>query len=273
MPEINIEQWIPLLTQYGMRILGVLAVIVAVWIAGGWCRRLVFRSMSRLDVDKTLTIFFSNASRWIILVLGLIGCLGVFGVETTSFAAVIGAAGLAIGLAFQGSLSNLAAGMMLLIFRPFKVGDFIRTGGESGTVSSLGMFTTELDTPDKRHIILPNSNVFGAVIENVTFHDTRRVDVNVGVDYAAEIDRTREVLVQAAASVPGKLDEPEFQVVLMDLGASSVDWIVRVWSPTSDYFAVREALIRAIKMHLDDAGIGIPFPQMDVHLDGGLTKP
>ncbi len=262
-----LEKMIPIVTTYGLRILGVLALLAVVWIFGAWTRKLVRRSLKKVDFDDTLTIFFGNLARWAILLMGGLGCLGIFGVETTSFAAVLGAAGLAVGLAFQGSLSNLASGVMLLIFRPFKVGDVIAVAGEKGKVQEIGIFTTIMDTPDNRRIILPNGTIFGSTIENVTFHDLRRVDVAVGVDYTADMDTTREILERAAQDVPGKVDDPASQVALCELGASSVDWVVRVWCQTGDFWAVKEATTRAIKMELDGANIGIPFPQSDVHLD------
>ena len=196
----------------------------------------------------------------------IIACLQVFGVDTTSFAAVLGAASLAVGLACQGSLSNVAAGVMLMVFRPFKVGDFIKCNGESGVVQSIELFSTEIDTPDNRRIILPNGKVFGATIENVTFHDIRRVDVAVGTAYGADLDATRDVLLKAASGVEGLIDDPEKvpAVVLAELGDSSINWSVRVWAKTTDYWPTRDAVTRACKLALDEAGISIPFPQMDV---------
>lgn len=266
-----LEKVIPMMTTYGVRVLGVLALLAVVWIFGGWSRKLVRRSLARVKFDETLTIFLGNVTRWAVLLMGALGCLGIFGVETTSFAAVLGAAGLAVGLAFQGSLSNLASGVMLLIFRPFKVGDFIAVAGEKGKVQEIGMFTTMIDTPDNRRIILPNGAIFGSTIENVTFHEVRRVDVSVGVDYGADMDATRGVLEGAVTKVDGILEEPKTQVMLTGLGASSVDWVVRVWAKTSDYWTVMEALTRAIKIQLDEAKIGIPFPQTDIHLDSAVV--
>ena len=198
--------------------------------------------------------------------------MGVFGIETTSFAAVIGAAGLAIGLAFQGTLSNFAAGMMLLIFRPFKVGDVVTVDGHTGKVAELELFTTELTTPDNRRLIVPNNKIFGSTIENITHHPIRRVDVPVGVDYTAGIDQVREILEQVPPRIPGVLEDPSYQIFLKELGASSVDWVVRVWCKTEDFWDVHQATIRSTKMALDAEGIGIPFPQLDVHLDPEVTK-
>ncbi len=253
--------------KHGVDIVKVLVLLLVAWIVAGWTRRIVQRSLERINFDVTLTRFLASTSRWLVLLLAVLACLGVFGVETTSFAAVIGAAGIAIGLAFQGTLSNFAAGVMLLIFRPFKVGDSVTTAGQTGKINSIELFTTSLDTFDNRRFIIPNSSIFGAVIENISHHTKRRADVDVGVDYAADIDRTRDVLTQAAANVPGGLDDPAPVVVLLGLGASSVDWSVRVWANASEFLDVKQATVRAVKLALDEAGIGIPYPQMDVHLD------
>lgn len=225
------------------------------------------RRAERAGVETTLAQFFGAATRWVVLLLSFVAILGVFDVPVTSFAAVIGGAALAIGLAFQGSLSNLASGVMLLIFRPFQIGDVISVAGITAKVAEIELFSTTMDTPDNRRMILPNSSVFGSTIENITFHAVRRVDVSVGVEYSAAIDETRETLSRAIADIPGQDDEREPQVVLGDLGDSAVNWQVRVWAPTEDYFAMKETVTRAVKIALDDAGIGIPFPQMDVHVD------
>ena len=257
----------PVLQEYGMGAFKVLALLLLAWFASGWVRRLVNRSLTRIKFDTTLTRFFASVSGWLVLLLAVLGCLGIFGVETTSFAAVIGAAGLAVGLAFQGTLSNFAAGIMLLVFRPFKVGDTVTIAGQTGKIDSIELFTSALDTFDNRRFVIPNSEIFGSVIENITHHSIRRADVAVGVDYEADIDHTRSVLTSAALQVPGSLDDPAPAVVLVDLGASSVNWSVRVWARTSDYLDIKQATIRSVKIALDEAGIGIPFPQMDVHLD------
>ena len=149
----------------------------------------------------------------------------------------------------------------------YKVGDVVTVSGTTGKVDEVELFTTTLDTPDNRRFIIPNSAIFGSTIENITFHPRRRVDVAVGVSYSADIDKTRQVLIAAANSIEKTLDDPEKVIMLTGLGASSVDWVVRVWANTSDFWGVKEDLTRAIKMHLDEAGISIPFPQMDIHLD------
>lgn len=260
------DRFLDILTQYAPKVIGVAIFLVIAYIVAGWVKGLATRSLERAKVEKTLAKFLGNMTRWFLLVLAFIGCLGVFGVETTSFAAIIGGSFLAIGLAFSGTLGNLAAGVMLLIFRPFKIGDVVNVSGEVGKIAEISLFSTEMDTPDNRRIIIPNGAVFGSKIENMTHHPNRRVDVAVGVEYPADIDRTREVLLEAATGVADVLEDPPLAVVLVGLGDSSVDWQVRVWTNTENYWPVRDATTRAVKMSLDQAGIGIPFPQMDVHI-------
>ena len=254
------------IANYGMRIIGALLLLLVAWVLSAWVKRFVIRSLERARFDLTLTKFFASAARWVLLVLTGLAALSAFGVETTSFAAIIAAGGLAVGLALQGTLSSFAAGIMLLVFRPFKVGDSIQTAGAKGTVDEISLFTTTLDTFDNRRVIIPNSAVIGANIENVSHHSRRRADVAVGTDYSADIDRTRTVLEEAVSGVSGALSDPAPQVVLAGLGGSSVEWEVRVWAPSSELSAVKQATIRAVKLALDTAGIGIPFPQMDVHM-------
>jgi small conductance mechanosensitive channel len=244
-----------------------LIVIITAWTVSGWGSSLVRAAFDRIKFDETLSIFISKLVRWSILLLAGLTCLNFFGVETTSFAALIGAAGLAIGLAFQGTLSNFAAGAMLLIFRPYKVGDEVNVAGYTGTVREIELFTTAIDTPDYRRIIVPNSSIFGAVIENVTHHPVRRFSVGVGTAYSADIDETRRVLERAVRSVVQVAATPAPAVVLLELGASSVNWNVQAWAKREAYGDAKQAVIRAVKIELDESGIGIPFPQLDLHLD------
>jgi len=245
----------------------VLILMFLAWTVSAWISNLVRISLHRVKFDETLTKFISKFVRWTLLLMVALSCLSFFGVQTTSFAAVIGAAGLAIGLAFQGTLSNFAAGAMLLVFRPYKVGDVVNLAGNLGKVFEIELFTTAIDTFDNRRFIIPNSEIFGAVIENITYHPVRRVEVGVGTAYTADIDQTREVLAAAIETIPQVVKDPEPAVVLLGLGASSVDWSVRAWARGDDYGDVKQALIRAVKVELDRAGIEIPFPQMDVHVD------
>lgn len=249
-----------------LRIIIALLFLVAGWWLARLGERLTERSLNRFKVDAMLVRFASSIARWTILTLVIIGALGAVGISTFSFAAVLGAAGLAIGLALQGVLQSLAAGVLILVQRPFKVGDFVRAGGETGTVVEVGLFTTLLDTPENKRIVVPNKTVFNGNIENITFHPRRRIDIPVGVSYEADLDETRATLEEAALAVPGGLAEPAPMVVLDSLADSSVNWQVRVWANGPEFLAVRQATIRAVKQALDAKGISIPFPQMDVHL-------
>ncbi|MEM7474355.1 MAG: mechanosensitive ion channel domain-containing protein [Planctomycetota bacterium] len=234
------------------------AKLIARWTSVAICNR----------VDQTLGKFAGKLAFYAVMLVSSIAVLQTMGFGVTSFAAVLAAAGFAIGLAFQGTLSNFAAGVLLLVFRPFQVGDVVNTAGITGKVNAIDLFTTTFDTPDNRRLIVPNSAITGATIENTTFHSERRVDVAVGVDYAASLDQTRAVLTSCAECFEEVTIQDEgrgYQVILTNLSASSVDWVIRLWTRKEDYFAVKEALTEEIKLQLDEQGIGIPFPQMEVH--------
>jgi len=260
-----------LAVNYGGRVVVALVVLIGGWIFASWVGGVARKAMLRGKIDTTLAKFLSRLARWAILLLVVLACLSVFGVETTSFAAILGSAGIAIGLAFQGTLSNFASGIMLLIFRPFQVGDVVTVSGVTGKVDEIDLFTIAIDTFDKRRFIIPNGSVFGATIENITYHPQRRADVAVGVAYSADIDRTREVLTAAAKAVPGALADPEPAIILLDLGDSTVNWSVRVWANGDTFLDVKQATIRAVKMALDAADIEIPYPQLDVHVTKSET--
>ncbi|TVQ61622.1 MAG: mechanosensitive ion channel family protein [Phycisphaerales bacterium] len=258
--------------EYGPKLLLALVVLILGMIVAGWVGSIVNRAAGRARVEPTLAKFFGTLVRYVIIIMVVISAIGTLGVGITSFAAILAAAGFAIGLAFQGTLGNFSSGIMLLLFRPFKVGQWVTVAGQSGTVDAIDLFTTTLDTLDNKRVIIPNGAIFGATIENVSFHPTRQIVFDLGVSYAADIDRTREVLTKAAMTIEQRLPDKEPGIVLKDLGASSVDWSVRVWVPGTDFWPARQALIRACKMHLDEAGISIPFPQMDVHIDGKINR-
>ncbi len=258
-------------TTWGMRLLGVIVALVVAWMLSGWVRRAVIRSLEpRLDL--MVTTFIANLARYAVLTGAVLSCLGVFGIQTTSFAAVLGAAGLAIGLAFQGTLSNFAAGIMLLVFRPFRAGDWVDIAGEVGAVKELELFTTEIVSPDNRRIILPNSEIVKNKIINITHYPHRRVEVLVGTAYDADIDETRRVLESVFADVEGTLSEPAPQVFLAELGDSSINWKVRAHANTADFWAVHQRLVAQVKRALDAANISIPFPQRDVNLRPETVK-
>ncbi len=263
----TLQQWglsaatLTMIIHWGVRVVGVLLLLFAAVIFAGWLKRML---IARLEArtDKTLARFVGGVVRWMVLIMAVVGCLGMFGIETTSFAALIGGAGVTIGLAFQGTLSNVAAGAMLLIFRPYRVEDVVKVGGVTGKVDEIGLFTTTLDTADKRRIIVPNGKIFGETIENITFNPERRVDVNVGVGYDADIDETRKVLIDACQGIEHITGE--VTAYLQELGGSSVDWQVRVVCPTEHYWTVREEVTRSVKIALDAAEIDIPYPHVVV---------
>ncbi len=255
-----------LVLRYGISAAGALLLLAIAWFLSGWVGRILERGMTRAKIDATLTRFLARLVGWLILLLAILACLSIFGVETTSFAAVLGAAGIAIGLAFQGTLSNFASGLMLLVFRPFQVGDVISVAGITGKVYAIEIFTTTIDSFDNRRYIVPNGSVFGTTIENITFHPERRVEVTVGVGYQADLDQTRSVLESAVAQVEDILPQPAPNVVLNGVGATSVDWTIWVWVKSADFLKVKQALLRATKNALDAAQIDISVPQMAVHL-------
>lgn len=266
MPELSPELQ-EMVFGYATNAIGAIVLLIAVWIVGGISRRVVRRGLVRVKFDETLTKFLGNLARWAVIVMGALAALSIFGIQTTSFAAVLAGAGLAIGMAFSGTLGNFASGILLLTFRPFRVGQVVNVAGVVGKVEEIGIFTTTLDTADNRRFIVPNGAIFGTTIENISHHGERRVDVAVGTDYSADLDRTREVLDAAARSIPARLQDKAPAIVLSELGGSSVEWAVRIWVKAEDFWPVKDALTREVKIRLDEAGIGIPFPQMDVHLD------
>ncbi|MCA9529570.1 MAG: mechanosensitive ion channel [Myxococcales bacterium] len=261
------QKMVELLFVWAPKVIAVLVALFVGWLIAAWAGRKLRDSLDKRHFDPTLGRFFANILKWLILVAVVLGCLGVFGIQTSTFAVVIGSAGLAVGLAFQGTLSNFAAGVMLLVFRPFKIGDYVKVAGTAGTCEEIELFTSTFRTPDNRKIVVPNTQIFGAIIENVSAYETRRVDIAVGADYSANLDETRRALESVASKVKGVLSDPAPQVFLNNLGDSSINWQVRIWCKSADYWDVWQAATKATKEALDGANIGIPFPQMDVHLD------
>lgn len=255
-----------------LNILGAIVLLILTFIIAGWARRASRRGMERSQLDPALTRFFASIVRYTVIVLGVLAVLGIFGISVASFAAILAAMGFAVGLALQGTLSHFAAGIMLLLFRPFTIDDVVSVAGVKGKVIEIGLVTTLFDTFDNRRIIVPNGTIYGSTIENLTHHDLRRVDVNVGTDYDAALDETRAVLESVASSIEGGVEEPSPRVYLSELGGSSINWAVRVWARTADYWDVRERMTYQIKSALDDHKIGIPYPQMDIHLDELKTE-
>ena len=242
-------------------VLAAILILFVGFIIGGWARRRLNNlGLQYKHLDETLFNFLGNIARYVIIGFAFLFVLNTFGVQTTSFVAVIGAAGLAIGLALQGTLSNLAAGVMLLAFRPFKMNDFVDVGGHSGTVKAISLFTTELATSDNVQITIPNGDIWASSIVNYSFYDRRRCDLTIGVAYDADLKKTETVLRAIIAADKRALTEPEAFVKVTNLGDSSVDFTVRVWALADDYWAMRHAIIREVKDQFDKAGIDIPFP-------------
>lgn len=263
------QDLITLAITYGLRVVGVL---FALWIAfrlARWLEARIVGTLGARGFDKALSFFFASLVRWGLIAAAVLACLGVFGIETTSFAALLGAAGLAIGLAFQGTLGNFAAGVMLLTFRPFTVGDAVKVAGETGSVVQIGLFVTVLDTFDNRRLVIPNGTIVAGIIENITANPYRRADLDVAVAIDTDIDETRRALEAAAASVEGRDPERGHDVVLLSLSDLKVSWQVRVWCRTEAYWDVYQATLRAVKVGLQRANIYEPIPHMDVTLHQG----
>ena len=249
---------------------------IAIFIIGRWIAKLVRRAVSRVmekaDVEPIITGFVSSIAYIALLAFVVVAALGQLGIQTTSFIAILGAAGLAIGLALQGSLANFAAGFLLIIFRPFKVGDFIEGAGVAGVVREIQVFTTTLKTPDNKTIIIPNSKLSGDNIINYSAEATRRVDMTVGVAYNADLAKVKDVLNDIISKDGRILADPAPQVVVAELADSSVNFVVRVWTNTGDFWGVKCDTTEAIKNRFDAEGIGIPFPQRDIHIvSGGIA--
>lgn len=268
MPDLNeltlmatevIAAWTP-------RVVGALLALIFGWMFAGWMKRLVRKALFASQLDDMLVPFIAGMIHVTIIVIVAIAAVGVLGVSTASFVAVLGAAGLAIALAFQGTFSNFAAGVMLLTFRPFDVGHFVEVGGSSGTVKEVGIFTCLLATPDNIQIRVPNNEIFGATIKNFSANDTRRIDLVIGVSYDDDIGTAIRACKEVLDADSRILDDPEPFIAVGDLGASSVDILVRPWVNAEDFFATKTDLLRALKEKLEGAGCSLPYPQRDIHL-------
>lgn len=255
-----------LLATWGLKVLAALAIVILGRMVAGWIRRLSARGLGRATLDETLVPFLANLVYAGVLTFVILAALQVLGVPTTSAIAVLGAAGLAVALAFQGSLSNFSSGVLLLTFRPFRVGDFVEAAGVNGTVQEVGVFFSVLHTPDNIRIVMPNSKISGEVIKNYTTNDTRRVDLVMGVGYDDDLDLAIRTIHEVLGEDDRVLEEPAPVVAVDNLGASSVDILVRPWVKSEDYWATKWALTKALKERLEAAGCNIPFPQRDVHL-------
>jgi small conductance mechanosensitive channel len=251
--------------------LGIKAITaLAIFYIGKFFIRLIVRAISTVmqkqEVDKTLETFICNLVRTTLMVVVIIAAIGAIGIETTSFIAIFGAAGLAVGLALQGSLSNFASGVLIVLFRPYRVGDFIEAAGIAGSVEQVQILTTVLKTGDNKQIIVPNSQIMDSIITNYSANPTRRVDMVVGVSYEDDLDKVRATLQELIAADERILDDPAPKIAVSELADSSVNFIVRPWVNSADYWGVMFDLTEAIKKRFDNEGISFPFPQQDVHL-------
>jgi small conductance mechanosensitive channel len=266
--DINqmLEKVWELVTIYGLKVIAAIVIfVVGRWIAR-FISNMVRKMMRKADVDQTLRKFVANMTYIALLVFVVLAALSQLGIQTTSFIAVLGAAGLAVGLALQGSLSNFAAGFLMILFRPIRVGDFIEGAGTAGTVEGIAIFTTTLTTPDNKTVIVPNAAMTSDNIVNWTVKGTRRVDMVMGIGYDDDIDKAKQIMADVLARDPRILTEPAPQIAMVELADSSVNFVVRPWVKASDYWAVHMAVHEAIKKAFDAEGISIPYPQRDVHL-------
>jgi len=253
-------------TEYGIQIVGAIAILIIGRIVVGMLTRLVGRLMRKGGTDETLTKFVMSMTKIALMTFVIIAALETLGVETASFVVVLGAAGLAIGFALQGSLANFASGVMLIIFRPFKAGDFVEAGGTMGVIEEVGVFATVLKTPDNKKVIVPNSAITGGNITNYSAKETRRVDMVFGIGYDDDIKLAKQTLEEILAADSRVLKDPAATVAVSELADSSVNFVVRPWVKTADYWAVYFDVHEKVKLIFDEKGISIPFPQQDVHM-------
>ena len=246
------------------------ATAIAIFYVGKMVVGMIVRGMRKVmqkqEIDKTLETFVGNLVRMVLMVVVVIAAISQLGIETTSFIAIFGAAGLAVGLALQGSLSNFAAGVLIVLFRPYRVGDFIEGAGIAGVVEQVQILTTVLRTGDNKRIIVPNGQIMDSIITNYSANDTRRVDMVVGVSYDDDLDKVRSVLEELVAAEERILKDPACTIAVSELADSSVNFVVRPWVATADYWGVMFDMTEAIKKRFDKEGISFPFPQRDVHL-------
>ncbi|WP_179316294.1 mechanosensitive ion channel family protein [Winogradskyella undariae] len=267
---MDTQKWIDagynLIIEYGPKLI----IAILIWIIGSWIVKMLVKgakaAMNKANYDESLKKFLLNLISWILKIVLIIVVLGTMGIETTSFAAIIAAAGLAIGLALQGSLGNFAGGVLIMIFKPIKIGDLIEAQGEIGVVKEIEIFTTKLIGLSNKEIIIPNGSLSNGNIVNYTTQGTRRVDLVFGVSYDADIKQTKEVFSKVLAAHPLILKDPAPTIALSELADSSINFVVRPWCKTEDYWTVYFEVTESVKEALDAAGIEIPYPhQVEIH--------
>ncbi|MCG8357021.1 MAG: mechanosensitive ion channel [Kiloniellales bacterium] len=262
-----------LILDYGLDLVAALLLLILGWILAGWAKRLVEANLMRINgADSTVAKFLGTVARYVVLIVVVIAVLGQFGVQTASILAVLGTLGLGIGLALQGTLSNIAAGIMLLFLRPFRVGDYIEAGGQGGTVQEIGLFNTELKTADGIYVTVPNGQIASDAIVNYSRHATRRLDIVVGIGYDDDIEKASKALLDLLTGDKRVHAEPAPEVMVAALADSSVNLNMRCWTSTADYWSLLFDLNKTAKLAVEAAGCSIPFPQHDVHLIGSPAE-
>jgi small conductance mechanosensitive channel len=260
------NQLMVFVTMYGLKIIGAILILIIGRIAAGVGRKIVTKTLEKSKTDPAVTSFVGSLTYFLILTFAVLAALAKFGIQTASFVAVLGAAGFAIGFALQGSLANFAAGVLILVLRPFKIGDYIDSAGVAGTVKDIQLFTTVLATPDNIKILVPNGKIFGDVIKNISAYDTRRVDLVIGIGYTSDIQKAYDIMMNLVKEDSRILSDPATQIAVSELADSSVNFVLRPWVKKEDYWNVKFDLTRKIKETFDENEIEIPFPQQAIHM-------
>lgn len=266
MNEETMQNVIELLSVYGLKVIGAVLILIGGRMVAGWIRGGVKRAAGKSNLDAAVANFLGNISFALVLAFTVIAALEKFGVETAGLVGVLAAMGFAVGLALQGSLSNFAAGVLLLIFRPFKPGDWVEAGGVSGSVKDIQIFNTIINSGDNIQQIVPNGQVYGAVIKNYNAYDRRRIDIVAGIGYTSDTELAMKILREIADGDERILDDPEPMVVVKELADSSVNLLLRIWVATGDYWPTTFEMQKQVKARFDAAGIEIPFPQRSIHM-------
>ncbi len=271
-PDLGVD-WAGLYEQFqavgitfGIQIIAAIAIVLIGRMFARVLTNGIRKLMSSQEVDKILQTFVSNLVYWALMTFVIIAAINQVGIQTTSLIAIIGAAGLAVGLALQGSLANFAAGVLIVMFRPYKVGDFVEAAGIAGSVVQVQILTTVLKTSDNKQIVVPNAQIMGSIITNYSANETRRVDLVIGIGYDDDIDKVRDTIQQLVDADDRIMKDPACRIAVSELADSSVNFVVRPWVKTADYSAVNFGLTEAIKKRFDKEGISFPYPQQDVHI-------
>ena len=264
--QVAVDQLGIFVTTYGIKVIGAIIILILGRIGAGIGRRIIRKLLEKAKTDASIVSFAGTLTFFLILIFAVLAALAKFGIQTASFVAILGAAGFAVGFALQGSLANFAAGVLILVLRPYKTGDFIEAAGVAGNVKDIQLFTTVLATPDNIKIMVPNGKIFGDVIKNVTGYDTRRVDLVMGIGYSSDIQKAYDIMMGLMKEDKRVFTDPSPFIAVSELADSSVNFVVRPWVKKEDYWGVKFDLTRKFKEAFDANGIDIPFPQRVVHM-------